>query len=349
MLIGGKCPLIYHHKKKPMSIIKKVIQEYLESTYNHLIITRFISWFNKEKYSDEKDQALFEIWNGLDVSTDDSTVQSFNTFKANNLTSNQSNLNKDSKYYLKRLGRIAAILALPLLSSLLTYYTMNRNRVPVIDNTRFVECIVPNGETRTIVLPDSSVVKLNSGTILVYPEEFRADYRDIYLNGEAFFTVKRNTEKPFWVKTTDMDVEVLGTVFNVLSYTSDQISSTTLESGKVRIHLKNNGENLILVPNEQIVYNRQTNRAEVKNVDAVSTTSWISGNFHIESSSMEDLIKAIERKYGVNVYLSSTRFKNEKITMRFINNENLNDCMNILQQIVPDLKYEIDGDNVFIY
>lgn len=332
-----------------MSIIRKVIQEYLKNAYNKTITSEFISWINRKDHTDEKDKALFEFWNELNTKANESTIRSFNTFKTNNLIANNLSTNAKRKQFIIRFSRIAIILLLPVISVLITLFIVNESDKLKVDDIKFVECIVPNGETRTIILPDSSVAKLNSGTIIIYPEQFKHQNRDIYLNGEAFFTVKHDSEKPFLVRSTDIDIEVLGTVFNVSSYTSDQISSTTLESGKIKIYLKNKGESLILNPDEQITYNRQTHVAEVKKINAIDATSWTTGNFYIESSSIERLAKAIERKYGVDVYLSSSKFKDEKITMRFMNNENLNECMDILQQIVPGLKYEIDANKVFIY
>ena len=95
------------------------------------------------------------------------------------------------------------------------------------------ELFVPYGESRQVILPDGSQVWVDAGSLLVYPKDFTdTETRTVYLTGEASFTVRKNTEKPFIVKTTYLDVQALGTVFTVASYPADSCTSTILGRGE---------------------------------------------------------------------------------------------------------------------
>lgn len=139
--------------------------------------------------------------------------------------------------------------------------------------SNFYKVKVAYGSKTTIELPDSSVVVLNSGSSLSYPEKFETGSRTVMLNGEAFFEVKKNTHRPFYVKTKDITIRVLGTKFNVKSYPDEITTETTLVSGKVEI-LKNsdlaanNNEKtivpIVLKPNQKAIFTRETGNTVLK-------------------------------------------------------------------------------------
>ena len=139
--------------------------------------------------------------------------------------------------------------------------------------SNFYKVKVAYGSKTTIELPDSSVVVLNSGSTLSYPEKFETGSRTVILNGEAFFEVKKNVHRPFYVKTKDITIRVLGTKFNVKSYPDEITTETTLVSGKVEI-LKNsdlaanNNEKtvapIVLKPNQKAIFTRETGNTVLK-------------------------------------------------------------------------------------
>jgi ferric-dicitrate binding protein FerR (iron transport regulator) len=137
----------------------------------------------------------------------------------------------------------------------------------------FYKVKVAYGSKTTIELPDSSVVVLNSGSSLSYPDKFEAGSRTVVLNGEAFFEVKKNKHRPFFVKTKDITIRVLGTKFNVKSYPDEITTETTLVSGKVEI-LKNSDlanidknktiATIVLKPNQKAIFTRETGNTILK-------------------------------------------------------------------------------------
>jgi ferric-dicitrate binding protein FerR (iron transport regulator) len=218
------------------------------------------------------------------------------------------------------------------------------------EDVKLVEYIVPNGEIRNIVLPDSSHIRLNAGSILIYPQRFIGKTRTVYLNGEAYFNVARNETQPFIVNTTDMEVEVLGTVFNVHSYTDSKNSSATLESGKVNVRFKNTIHQAVtLVPNERVSFDRNSGFIEKQTVKVENVVAWTNGYVVLQSTTIEEIAKIIERRYGVSVYLNSHKYRNERITMKLDGVDGVVEFMNVLRHLIPGFRYKLENDKLYIY
>jgi ferric-dicitrate binding protein FerR (iron transport regulator) len=332
-------------KQKNMSKIRQIIEAYIDkNTYPVSVQKQFAAWMREERNKKEKDEILLEIWDKLDIEPDQSTEKSFQKLQAR-----ITNRTRERKFMplFHKLFRIAAIFLLPILSVTVTYLYMKKD-VTAYD-IKWVECIIPKGEMRNITLPDSSKVQLNAGSILIYPQHF-GKTRDVYISGEAYFSVVQNNKQPFIVKTVDMEVEVLGTVFNISSYSDSESSSATLESGKINVRFKNQqNQPVILAPNEQIIYNRVSGFVEKQTVKVENIIAWTKGDLVIQNMSIKEIAKIIERKYDMKVYTNLNRYKNEKITMKFTNDEEITEFMMILKYLIPNLQYKIENDKLYIY
>lgn len=331
--------------------IREIIQKYFNNSYSDRVIKEFTFWIKEPADYAEKHTSIKQIWeelDNLDIRADESDEHSFNRLMSAIRTS-ESVPRKQRIPFRKRLFRVAAVFMLPVISAGVTYYIMQVPVTAIRNEAELVECIVPAGEIRTITLPDSSVIKVNSGSILIYPRQF-TDRRSIYLNGEAYFTVARNESKPFVVKTTDMDVEVLGTVFNVSSYADSEKPSATLESGEVNIRFKDTAkESVTLLPNEQVTYNRTSGLVEKNSVKVENAIAWTEGNLIIQNMTIEEVIEVIKRKYAVKIYLNSANYGKERITVKVTYGETLTEFMEVLQYLLPQLKYKLEKDRLYIY
>jgi ferric-dicitrate binding protein FerR (iron transport regulator) len=329
-----------------MSKARQIISIYFKNTYPKNVQRNFAAWLKDKRNHAEKEEILQEIWNELDIEGDHSTEVSYQKLQSRLSTAHIQRRKIIPLSY--KLLRVAAVFLLPIVSIAVTYLYMKTNLSETSD-IQLVECIVPNGETRMVTLPDSSKVQLNAGSILVYPQRF-GKTRNIYLNGEAYFAIVHNEKQPFIVKTMDMEIEVLGTVFDLSSYIDNEHSSVTLESGKVNVRFKNQAfESVILSPNEQITYNRISNSVSRHIVNCNDVMAWTKGNMIIQSMSIEEIAKIVERKYNLKVYANFSRYKNEKITMKFMNDESITDFMTVLQYLVPNLQYKIENDKLYIH
>lgn len=170
--------------------------------------------------------------------------------------------------------------------------------------TAFNTISTPNGGQYKVVLPDSTQVWLNAASRLKYPVKFNGDERKVTLNGEAYFEVAKNPERPFIVNAGNQVVKVLGTHFNINSYADEQEIKTTLAEGKVLVTLvdANNlplKHHFTLRPGQQAI--STTNSLKVKEVNADEATAWKDGLFVFSQSSIKQVMQQVSRWYDVDV------------------------------------------------
>ena len=156
----------------------------------------------------------------------------------------------------------------------------------------------PKGGKYQIILPDGSKVWLNSVSYLRFPAKFNGKERNVELTGEAYFEVAKNPDMPFIVKTKDMDVFVTGTQFNVMAYTDESYSATTLVEGSV--HVTNPSSKIILKPGEQVVANESAKLSK-RDADIEQTIAWKNGLFQFNNSDMRTVMNQISRWYDVSI------------------------------------------------
>ena len=167
------------------------------------------------------------------------------------------------------------------------------------------ELVIPRGGENTVILADGTTVHLNAGSKLTYPVRFAGKRRVVALEGEAYFEVCK-TGQPFIVCTQGMQVEVLGTTFNISAYPQEEYQ-TTLVNGSVKVNTET-GESCILKPSQQATISLGNSSIQIRMVDAGFYTSWIKGKIHFKDQRLEDIMKILSRWYDMEVI-----FANEKI------------------------------------
>lgn len=332
-----------------MSRIHEIIKKYFYDARTSKASIPFIDWLRNGKSGEEKDKALKEIWDELDIAPDHTTEESFMKLQQRISNESESGYSKKSIPLYRKFLRIASILIIPIVSVVGSYMYVKNNSISN-DSIEFVECFVPNGQIKEVTLPDSTKVQLNSGSVLIYPKSFSGKTRDLYLNGEALFSVTHNEEQPFIVKTADMDIEVLGTVFNVSSYHTSEKIATTLQSGKVSVTMKNQeSDPIILSPSQQILVDRRSGETNIKEVNVENAVAWQKGYLMMESLNIRDISKILERKYDATIHVNTEKYDNQYVTAKFRNNENLIESLSVLQELIPGMRYTVEGNKVYIY
>ena len=181
----------------------------------------------------------------------------------------------------------------------LDYTNLAKTSVPVVKKMLQTHSIViPRGETFKLILCDGTEVWLNANSKLVYPTAFIEKERTVFLEGEAYFKVTKDT-KPFIVKTDYLQTKVLGTEFNVKSYTAED-SHVTLISGKVQVRSHENARFVDLEPGKDAML-LSDGLFEVKEVNSEAYTYWKDGYFYFDELPLADIMKSIGRWYNVNV------------------------------------------------
>ena len=213
------------------------------------------------------------------------------------------------------------------------------------------------GQKATITLSDGTTVQMNSESPLTYPREF-GDSREVTLKGEAFFMVKRDTKKPFIVKTGNLETRVLGTSFNVNSF-GDEIIKVTVETGYVKVSPlvtppaggvtegdagEQGSAGITLSPNQQAIFNTTTSALEKREVNATDFILWKSGILKFDHVKLREAIKTLERWYGVNISVLDPRLHNCKIVGES-HNESLEAILKSFEYTL-DITYEFDKDGI---
>lgn len=172
----------------------------------------------------------------------------------------------------------------------------------------------PPGERVAMVLSDGTRVYLTSNSYLKYPSSFEDDKREVTLVGRAYFEVNKS-KIPFVVNTSDMEIEVLGTSFDVESRTNHNNSNVILVEGSVKVNTEH--ESLIIKPNEQLSIQRSTNKSTITTVDSKLLTMWKDGVLIVRGQSFEELLENLSAWYGVKIIDRTTVPAGEKFNGRF--------------------------------
>ena len=202
--------------------------------------------------------------------------------------------------------------------------------------------IVPRGGEFSLELADGTRVWLNTESKLRYPVAFTGEERRVEMEGEVYFEVAKNREKPFIVTVNGVDIRVLGTSFNVSAYQEDVV--TTLVTGKVQ--LKKGDEQVVLLPNQQAIWS--DDKFKVKQVDARNYVLWKEGIFYFEDVDLETILDDMARWYNVNIFYVNPTLKKMKFSVEIKRYEDINEILRRIEQ-TKRVKFEIKDRTINVY
>ncbi|MBL7969805.1 MAG: DUF4974 domain-containing protein [Prolixibacteraceae bacterium] len=241
--------------------------------------------------------------------------------------------------------KYAAVFVLAFLLGSLSFYFRNkieRSELSSIYNT----IIVPYGERSQISLYDGTKVWLNSGTKLRYPVVFNRNSREVFIEGEAYFDVAKDTKHPFEVNAGQLKVLVLGTRFNICAYPEENEFSATLDEGSINAVNTTNGKAIKLNPGEQVVLNRETNGLKNQSVRTELYTLWKENLLKFEDAPFSDVIKKMERWYDVKIVVDPEINTKERYTMT-IKTESLREMLQLVARTTK-MNYDINESTVLL-
>ena len=206
---------------------------------------------------------------------------------------------------------------------------------------------IPVGGFYQLALSDGSKVWLNSMTELRFPVTFAGEERKVYLTGEAYFEVARDSVHPFIVATDEgMEVKVYGTEFNVDTYRKGMVK-TTLVNGKVGIRVSATGEEVRLSPNQMALFMRATQSIQVENVDPYGAVAWKDGKFVFEDEPIEEIMERLSRWYDVKVFYANERIKKHTFTGIITRFADISDVLHLMEETAA-VEFRIQGDTVTV-
>jgi transmembrane sensor len=174
---------------------------------------------------------------------------------------------------------------------------------PSTKKTIYNTIIVPFSKTFKVVLSDGTIVHLNAGTSFTYPEQFNlVNNRKVILKGEAHFEVFKDKTKPFIIEANNLNIEVLGTTFNLSNYEEDNFIDCVLTEGSVRLSEKDNQENaIVLKTNQKATWQKNLSIFATTEVNPENHAAWIHGELIFNKDSFTNISKKIERYYNVKI------------------------------------------------
>ncbi len=194
-----------------------------------------------------------------------------------------------------------------------------------------------------VILPDGSHVWLDAASSLKYPVAFKGNERKVELSGQAYFEVSHNAARPFIVKTTKTEVQVLGTHFNVSSYDDDQNVKTTLLEGSVRV--KSTKATALLKPGEQAVLNDKGLLTVNHDVDIEMEVAWKNGLFYFKKAGIEEIMAEASRWYDIDVKYEG-KIPDTKLTGKMSRNVDISGLLEILQ--FEGIKFRMEGKTIIV-
>ncbi len=257
-------------------------------------------------------------------------------------------LNDGSKQLLKTSQKESAIVVANGIQGIVNQDKLHYNATTKTNTLVYNTLKVPYGQRFKIELSDGTLVHLNAGSELKYPVSFiENEHREVFLNGEAFFDVVKNNGQRFFVNTGTMNVEVLGTQFNVSSYQEDQVIKTTLVEGSVKVFENEHPEKqLLLVPNEQASWHKLDHTIDKKEVDVAPHIAWLNGRLIFKKTDFSTISKRLERQYNVVIINKNKKLNTKKFTAHF-KEETIEEIIKSFSDNY-EFKYIIDGKTIVI-
>ena len=209
---------------------------------------------------------------------------------------------------------------------------------------------VPAGQRVNLDLPDGSNVWLNAGTTMKYPVSFMKGKREVMLDGEAYFEVRKNEKLPFDVMTKELNVKVLGTKFNFRNYDEDEEVTVNLLEGKVQLenYVKKMGINY-LSPSEKVTLNKLTGEMIISRAEVKNAKEWTNDGLFFDEMPLSDIVKELNRSYNVKIHIADEQLTHNRFYALFNRKEQT--IYNVLDIITAtnQVRYKVEGDSILLY
>jgi ferric-dicitrate binding protein FerR (iron transport regulator) len=242
--------------------------------------------------------------------------------------------------------RIAAFLLIPLIALGFLFWMTQGN-----GSRQMVENIVPRGQKSQIILPDGTRIWINSDTKVKYPGNFEKKQRDIYLEGEAFFDVAKETGRPFVVHTSGINVKVLGTKFNVKAYPNENQIETSLFEGKINLTADDSKSSDRILkevnPGEAFVYSKESHKLASKSFQKEEIDGWKNNRLIFKDDTFNNLVRKVERWYDVKILYDEKLFDDRRLTVELYEGERLERLLEIVGMTLS-VNYQYDKGKIIL-
>lgn len=330
--------------------IDELIANYLTEGLDKNALDELKTWIAASAENQQYFIRQREIWFSA-VSREAASVydkdKAFENFR--NRVESQKEIQSTSRrgFSLSALWRYAAVVAIIIAVGCISYW---QGEVNVKDTFADISVEAPLGSKTKLYLPDGTLIWLNAGSRMTYSQGFGVDNRKVELEGEGYFEVKRNEKIPFFVKTKDLQLQVLGTKFNFRDYPEDHEVVVSLLEGKVGLNnLLREEKEAVLSPDERAVLNKANGLLTVESVTASNASQWTDGYLFFDEELLPDIAKELERSYNVKIHIANDSLKTFRFYGNFVRREqNIQEVLEALAS-TEKMQYKIEERNITIY
>lgn len=342
-----------------MKVDFQIIKRYLDGNGQEGDREKIVSWFSRQETEKDLHEQYRCYWNDMPETLrtegyDEEKVlgKIYHEIKLEeSKLSEKSERKRITRKIVTVLTRVAAILFIPLTILVL----MNRGRFMYSEvYPAYSEIHAPKGTHTKFDLPDGSSGYLNGGSTVRFPTLFKGKNREVSLEGEAYFDVRSNPQRPFIVSGQNIKVVAYGTSFNVEVYPEDKINRVTLVKGKVQVKANESDRSQhlgTLLPGEMCVFDKEDSSSRIVSVDAEKIVSWKDGKLVFINEPFDEVVKKLNRRYGVNIVIEDKKLKDYTYLATFPEDETLDEVLKLLTISAPikvtDLGREIGPDGSY--
>lgn len=320
--------------------IIKLVEKFLSRTISEVEMKKLLQAYELKQISEQQFEEYYAgKWNDagqyLSPLAGESKERAWSQFQSRIYLNGEAH-SKHKRRWVSFAGAVAVAVLFFMLGITLQFLRNHSQQELVV--------MVENGQKAKVRLPDGSSVRLNSASELRYSPDFGKKNRTVKLEGEAYFEVQSDPDKPFIVLTRDdLQVKALGTKFNVKSYPGDtQITGTLIEG---RIEVSNTVASEILDPYDQITYQTKEMTFSRSHIDnAEEALYWMTDQFVFDKETLEDIAKMLQRTYNVTISFATPDIKEIQYSGK-IKNNSMENVLNLITVVSP-VQYTIDESHI---
>ncbi len=322
-------------KTEKNEAIIQIIARYLSGSADKEEQINLGKWISDSTENRKYFEQLKNIWDTTDTQYLPETIKTDQALeRVLHRISGTSSLKKLWIYW----GKLAAILLLPLIIVNIIWFSYRPIKKASSFSPVFSEVFATFGTRTALKLVDGSLVWLNSGSSLKYPDRFDGEQREVFLSGEAYFEVSSNKAKPFIVKTSDLTIKATGTKFNIYCYHSDSKSEITLVEGKVFVDELNSTGSMNRIselnPNQHLIFNKSTKAVTIKDEDTYKYIAWKDGKLIFRNEPLSEVVKKIGQVFNVDIELQGSLLQDYRYRATF-EDESLAEILKLLEISSP--------------
>jgi ferric-dicitrate binding protein FerR (iron transport regulator) len=325
----------------------KILKKFTAGKYSLRDFRQVSDWFEDTSNETELKNAIQQHWNDFsdDISDNEKDLNSVLTQIKQKISDQKPVVNfriRIQRFY----TRAAAILLLPLVlySIYSTFFNAQSTEMAAA-----IEIVSPHGARTKFQLPDGTQGWLNSGSSLKYANNFLSE-RKISLVGEAWFEVAHNAKKPFVVHTKVLDVQVLGTKFNLTAFPDENVTEVVLQEGKVNVSGYKGLYKVDMKPDEKFTYDKKLQSGTIQEVKASQFSAWKDGLLVFRNEPLSEVLKRVSRWYNVDIVLNDPELENFRYRATF-QEEQVEEVIRLISLTAPIVysfnNREVANDGVF--